>query len=315
MTVNEPRGSALDLIGDTPLVEISRAYRGPGRILAKAEYLQPGGSMKDRNGLWVLRRARKGGRLAPGQTVVEMTSGNMGAGLAVACACLDHPFIAVMSEGNSPARARMMEAFGAQVIRAPQVTGAPGKVTNEDIEAAKSVARELAAARDAFYVDQWANEACVAAHYEGTGPEIWRQTGGALDAFVMVVGSAATYTGVAKFLKEQNPDILCTAVEPEGAEALAGKPIVKRQHLLQGTGYAHIPGRWRPELMDLSITVTDQEAEDWRRRLGAREGHFVGYSSAANVCASAKLLQSGRLARDAATVVTLLCDTGLKYGA
>lgn len=305
--------NALGLIGETPMVAISRAYDGPGRLLAKAEFLQPGGSMKDRNGLWVIREARASGRLAPGQPVVEMTSGNMGAGLAVACACLGHPFTAFMSEGNSPARARMMEAFGAKVVRIRQVSGEPGKVTNEDIEAARRAAMKAAEDCGAFYVDQWRNAACVAAYEQGVGPEIWRQTGGAIDAFVMIVGSGAAFVGTSQFLKSRDPEILCVAVEPEGAEPLAGKPVTKPQHVIQGTGYAHIPDRWRPELMDFSIAVSDEDAEMWRARLGAMEGLFVGYSSAANVCAAARLLKSGRLSENAA-VATLLCDTGLKYG-
>ena len=313
--VNDAHASttnALGLIGDTPLLEITRAYEGPGRLMAKAEFLQPGGSMKDRNGLFVVQSARRRGVLAPGQTVVEMTSGNMGAGLAIACAMLGHPFIATMSEGNSLARAKMMEAFGAQVVRVPQETGMPGMVTNEDIEAARKRAIEIANEQCGYYVDQWTNPDCATAHYQGTGPEIWRQTLGKLDAFVMIIGSAAAFMGAGRYLKEQSPSIQCIAVEPEGAEPIAGKPIVKPQHVLQGTGYAHVPERLDLDLVDGTIAVRDADAEAWRTRLGAQEALFVGYSAAANVCAAAKLIASGALG-EAPTVVTLLCDTGLKY--
>src|SRR6516164_5509815 len=137
--------SAFDLIGRTPLVALDRAYDGPGRIVAKAEFLQPGGSVKDRAAKAIILAARRDGRLKPGMPVVEMTSGNMGAGLAVVCAALGHPFIATMSAGNSPQRARMLESLGAEVVIVPQVAGEPGQVTGQDIAAAARVAEMIAA--------------------------------------------------------------------------------------------------------------------------------------------------------------------------
>lgn len=268
--------------------------------------------MKDRNGLFAILGARERGALKPGAPVVEMTSGNMGAGIAVACASLGHPFIAYMSEGNSIARARMMEAFGATVMRIPQVKGEPGKVTNEDIEAAKAQAIQKAKEIGAFYVDQWNNEDCVSAHEEGLAPEIYEQTDGNIDAYVMAVGSGAAFVGAARFFKGKNPNIKCYAVEPEGSEPLAGKAVTKAGHLIQGTGYAHIPDRWRDDLCDGTIAVSDEEATKWREKLGAEEALFVGFSAAANVCAAAKLIARGKLGENP-TVVTLLCDSGLKY--
>jgi cysteine synthase A len=300
------------LVAGTPIVELGRVYQGKGRILGKCEFMQPGGSMKDRNGWWVIKTALANEKLQPGGAVVEMTSGNMGSGLAVACAQLGHPFIAVMSEGNSQSRARMIEAFGAKVIRVPQVTGEPGMVTAEDITAAKEIAEEIAASTGAYYVDQWHNPACFAAHYESTGPEIWHQTGGNIDAYVMSVGTGATLLGAGRYLKEKDALIRIVAVEPEGSEPLAGKIIVKPKHLLQGVGYGTIPSRFDSSLLDGTMAVSDIEAENWRGALGAKEGIFVGYSAAANVCASAKLIGSGLLGDDP-TVVTILCDTGMKY--
>ncbi|WP_425409955.1 PLP-dependent cysteine synthase family protein [Hyphococcus sp.] len=303
---------AASLVAQTPLIDLRRVYEGPGRILGKCEFMQPGGSMKDRNGRWAIKTALATGALKPGGAVIEMTSGNMGAGLAVACAQYGHPFTAVMSEGNSIARAKVMEAFGATVIRVPQVSGEPGKVTGEDIASAQAFASARAEETGAYYVDQWRNRACFAAHYESTGPEIWNQTGGKVDAYVMMVGTGATLIGAGRYLKEQNLAIVVSAVEPEGAEPLAGKTIVKPKHVIQGAGYAHIPDLFDMNLMDESLAVSDDEAESWRRALGAREGVFVGYSAAANVCASAKLIASGRLGDDP-TIVTILCDTGMKY--
>lgn len=306
------RASALDLIGRTPLVELRRIHPGPGRLLAKAEHVQPGGSVKDRAALRVLRDARESGRLAPGQPVIEMTSGNMGSGLAVVCGVLGHPFTAAMSAGNSPQRARMLEALGAEVVLVPQVDGRPGEVTGSDIRAATEVAVELAARRGAFYVDQFNNPSCLAAHEDGTGPEIWEALDGRLDAFVAIVGTGGTFLGTSRYLKRRHPGILCAAVEPAGAEVLAGKPLVKPKHRLQGTGYALVPPQWDPALSDLFLAVSDDEATEWRRLLATREGLHVGFSSGANVCAAARLLASGRLPPEA-TVVTVLCDTGLKY--
>lgn len=305
--------SALDLIGNTPLVSLDRLHSGPGRILAKAEFLNPGGSVKDRAARRIVHDARRDGRLAPGQAVVEMTSGNMGAGLALVCNVLGHRFTAVMSAGNSPERARMLEALGAEVVLVPQVDGAPGQVTGADVKKAADEARRLARSRGAWYVDQFHNPGSVAAHEHGTGPEIWRDLGGRLDAFVAIVGSGGTFVGTSRYLKRRNPGIVCAAVEPQGCEPLAGKRITNTRHLLQGTGYGVIPPHWERGLADAVLCVSDEEAVLYRKLLAQREGLHVGFSAAANVCAAVKLLASGRMPREG-TVVTVLCDTGLKYG-
>ncbi len=311
----EERGvtpNTLELIGRTPLVALDRVHAGPGRIVAKAELVQPGGSVKDRAALWAIRRARESGALRPGQPVVEMTSGNMGAALAVVCAVLGHPFVAVMSAGNSPERSKMMRGLGADVRLVPQVDGAPGRVTGSDIEAATREARRVERELGAYYVDQFNNPAAVAAHEESTGPEIWEALRGQLDAFVACVGTGGTLVGTARALKRRSPSVLCGAVEPAGAEVLAGRPVTKPQHILQGTGYALVPPQWDASVVDLFLSVTDEEAESMRQRLGAEAGLFVGYSSAANVRAAQKLLESGMLP-PTATVATVLADTGLKY--
>lgn len=304
--------NALGLIGETPLLALSRIHQGPGRILAKAEFLQPGGSVKDRPALRIVEDARRSGRLRPGQPVVEMTSGNMGAGLAVVCNVLAHPFIATMSEGNSPARARMLEALGAEVVLVPQVEGTPGRVSGADIRAATERAIEIARARQAFYVDQFNNPSSVLAHEAGTGPEIWEAAGHGLDAFVAAVGTGGTFVGVSRFLKKKNPVIHCAAVEPQGAEVLAGREVTKPCHLLQGTGYGLVPPQWDRGLVDSLLAVSDEEAARFRCSLAEDEGLHVGFSSAANVCAAVKLIESGMLG-PSPSVATILCDTGLKY--
>lgn len=305
--------SALDAIGGTPLIALDRLYTGRGgRLFAKMEFVQPGGSVKDRAALKIIERAYERGELSRGRPVVEMTSGNMGAGLAVVCNLMGNPFLAVMSEGNSPERARMMRALGAEVVLVPQVDGTPGKVTGQDIEAAGERARAIARETGGYFVDQFNNPGSVLAHEEGTGPEIWSDLDGAVDAFVAVVGTGATFIGVSRYLKRQDPRIVCVAVEPAGARVLAGEPVTDARHIMQGTSYGSIPPLWDSTLADLFLAVTDAEVEQYRSLLATTESLYVGFSAAGNVRAAVKLLESGRL-RDGANVATVLCDTGLKY--
>lgn len=304
--------SALDLIGSTPLINLERLYSGPGSLLAKVEFVQPGGSVKDRAAKKILTSAYENGLLEKGKPVVEMTSGNMGAGLAVVCAVMGNPFVAVMSAGNSIERVKMLEGLGAEVVLVPQVTGLPGQVTGEDIAEAAKQAKRLAINRNAYYVDQFNNPGSILAHQETTGPEIWAETNKEVSAFVAAVGSGGTFVGTSSYLKSQNPNILCFAVEPVGAEILCGKAVIKPRHLLQGTGYSLVPPHWDKTLVDGFFAVSDSEAILYRKLLAEQEGLFVGYSAAANVAASVKLLESGKLGASP-NVVTVLCDTGLKY--
>lgn len=303
--------SAVGLIGQTPVVELSRVWRGAGRILAKAEFMQPGGSVKDRAARAIIEAARADGRLKPGAPVVEMTSGNMGAGLAVVCAALGHPLVVTMSAGNSPQRARMLEALGAEVIVVPQITGEPGQVTGPDIAAAARIAEELATERSGFYVDQFHAPEGKAAHEAGTARELLDAAGG-VEGWTACVGTGCTFLGVARALRRDNPSVMCSPVEPAGCQVLAGQAVTKAKHLLQGAAYGSLPPMWEPELMSCSIPVSDEEVTTWKRLLAIEEGLHVGFTSAANVCAAAKMLSSGVLAPHA-TVATVLCDTGLKY--
>ena len=304
--------STVGLIGQTPVVELSRVWSGPGRILAKAEFMQPGGSVKDRAARAIIEAARADGRLKPGAPVVEMTSGNMGAGLAVVCAALGHPLVVTMSAGNSPQRARMLEALGAEVILVPQIAGEPGQVTGSDIAAATRIAEQLAVDRGGFYVDQFNAPEGKAAHEAGTARELLDTACGGIDGWTACVGTGCTFLGVARALRRANPSVMCGAVEPAGCQVLAGQAVTKAKHLLQGAGYGSVPPMWEPGLMSHSVAVSDEEATTWKKRLAIEEGLHVGFTAAANVCAAIKMLSSGVLAPNA-TVATVLCDTGLKY--
>jgi cysteine synthase A len=313
MTHRSVANSVLALIGRTPLVELRRVHAGRGRVLGKCEFLNPGGSMKDRAAVQMIRDAESAGRLGPGQAVVEMTSGNMGAGLAVVCAATGHPFVAVMSRGNSPARATQMSALGAEVVLVDQVDGAAGKVTGADIAAAVEQARQIARDRGAFHVDQFNNPSGVRAHELTTGPEIVAQLAGRrIDAFVCVVGTGASLVGVGRCLRTAMPHAKLFAVEPSRCRVLAGLPIESHKHVIQGTSYGTVPPHWKGFRADGFLAVTDDEAMAMQRDLGRLEGLFVGLSSAANVAAASKLAAGGQLGDDP-TIVTLLCDTGLQY--
>jgi cysteine synthase A len=304
--------SSLELIENTPLIKLQNILKCPGEIYAKAEFVQPGGSIKDRAALHIIKDAYNSGKLKEGQSVVEMTSGNMGAGLAVVCNMYGNPFTAVMSEGNSPARVKMLESLGANVVLVPQIDGSAGQVTGNDINAATERAISLAKESNAFYVDQFNNHSSVSAHFKGTGPELWKDLSKELTAFVAAVGSGGTYVGTSKFLKQQNQNIICVAVEPEGAEILAGKPIVNPKHNMQGIGYCIKVPHWEKRLVDHYLTVNSEEATYYRKLLAEKEGLYVGFSAAANVCAAVKLIENG-IAGVSPTVATVLCDTGLKY--
>ena len=304
--------SVLDAIGNTPLVELSRLTRGlPGRILLKLDCLNPGFSKKDRAALGIIEEAERSGMLRAGQTVVELTSGNMGTGLAIVCAVKGYPFVAVMSRGNSAERAHMMRALGAQVVLVDQAPGSPpGQVSGADLALVEERAREITRQRGAFRADQFVRTGNWHAHATTTGPEILRQAG-QVDAFCDFVGSGGTFRGCAEALRQANPAVRCYVVEPAGAAVLAGEAASPINHRIQGGGYAMRGLAFLQGCrVDGYLQVTDDEASACARRLAREEGIFAGFSSGANVAAALQVLR--RDARDQ-TIVTLACDSGLKY--
>jgi cysteine synthase A len=301
--------STIEAIGQTPLVELSRITKGvEGRLLAKLEYLNPGSSKKDRIARQIIEDAEANGTLRPGQTVVELTSGNTGTGLAIVCAVKGYPFIAVMSKGNSEERARMMRALGAEVVLVDQLSDSqPGYVSGGDLELVEQETCRIVVERRAFRADQFHNRSNFRAHYLHTAPEILTQTGGHMDTFCDFVGSGGTFAGCAARFKEHDPLIQCFVVEPTGCAVLAGEPLRDARHRIQGGGYSAADLEMiRRNYVDGYLQVTDEEAIATARRLAREEGIFAGFSSGANVAAALKVLP-GR------TVVTLINDSGLKY--
>lgn len=294
------------------LHQIRRRLGLEGRLLVKLEYLNPGGSKKDRIALEIIREARTHGPLQPGQPVIELTSGNTGTGLAIVCRALGHPFIAVMSRGNTPERARMMQALGAQVVLVDQASGSvPNQVSGEDLALVEQCAQRLTQEHAAFRADQFHLEANVLAHERHTGPEIWQQSDGSVDVFVDFAGSGGTFTGVSRFLKSVHPAARCYLVEPATTPTLSGRPITQPGHQIQGGGYSmtELPLLQRDLVTDY-LTVTDGQAITCARMLAEEEGIFAGFSAGAHLSASIDLLRGKERG---ATIAFLACDTGLKY--
>jgi len=308
--------SALDAIGNTPIIDLRRLVRNTkgaqGRILAKVEFLNPGYSKKDRIALQMIEEAESSGILKPGQTVIELTSGNTGTGLAIVCAVKGYPLYVVMSKGNSPERARMMRALGAHVVLVDQAPGSPpGQVSGESLALVEKETKRLTKELGAFRADQFHLEGNWRAHYLHTGKEIIEQTGGRFDAFCDFVGSGGSFAGISKALRERNPKTKCYMVEPESAAVLAGKKITNQNHKIQGGGYSMTDLEFLRDVKpDGYLQVSDEEATRAARRLAAEEGLFAGFSSGANAAAALKLL-SGDMREK--TVVILLSDSGLKY--
>lgn len=292
------------LVGNTPLMRLARIEKIHGlnaRLVAKLEYLNPAGSVKDRVAMAMLDEAAASGRLGPGTTVIEPTSGNTGIGLAAIAAARGLKAVIVMPDSMSPERIQTMRAYGAEVILTPGTDGMQGAIRK---------AEELAASMaDSIIAGQFVNPANPKAHYQGTGPEIWRDTSGEIDFFVAGVGTGGTITGTGHYLKEKDPRIRVVAVEPSGSPVLSGGKAGK--HGLQGIGAGFVPAILDSSLLDEIITVTEDEAYACGRELGIREGLLVGISSGAALAAAIGL---GKRPENAGkTIVVLLPDTGDRY--
>ncbi len=292
------------LIGGTPLLELrnySTAHGLAATLLAKLEFLNPGGSAKDRVGKAMLDQAEKDGLLTPGGTVIEPTSGNTGIGLACAAAARGYKVILTMPDTMSAERRTMLKAYGAQLVLTPGALGMQGAVDK---------ANELAAAiPGSFLAGQFTNPANPRAHYETTGPEIWQDTRGKVDIFVAGVGTGGTLSGVGHYLKEQNPAVRIVAVEPDASPLLSGGKA--GAHGLQGMGANFIPDTLDRTVYDEVIRVTEENAYAAGRELAVREGVLCGISSGAALWAAQQL--AAREENTGKTIVVLLPDSGDRY--
>jgi len=288
----------LNAIGNTPLLELTRI--SGGTVFAKAEYLNPGGSIKDRVAKYLLDQAEKTGRLRPGMTIAEATSGNTGIGVTLVGVHKGYRVVIVMPEDMSEERKKIIRALGAELILSPAEDSIPGAVDRVN---------EMAAADpNIFIVGQFENPDNPEAHYLTTGPEVWRQMEGEIAAFVAGVGSGGTIGGAGKFLKERDPEVRLVAVEPANAAALLGhEPGL---HQIQGIGDGFVPPVLDTSLLDEVVTVTDDDAIETTRRLAREEGALVGTSSGANVWAALRISEQLGPGRN---VVTVLPDRAERY--
>lgn len=296
--------SAEALIGNTPLLELKHLEAEEGlkaRILAKLEYLNPAGSAKDRVGRALIDDAEKRGLLQKGGTVIEPTSGNTGIGLAMVAALRGYRAVIVMPDTMSEERRKTLKAYGAELVLSDGSLGMSGAIA-----LAEEIQKKTPGS---FIAGQFENPANAAAHYETTGPEIFRDTDGNVDWLVAGVGTGGTLTGTGRFLKEQIPGLRIAAVEPAGSPVLSGGQAGK--HDLQGIGAGFVPGVLDRSLIDEILTVTDEEAYETGRKLAAREGILVGITSGAAVAAAVRLAR--REENHGKTFAVILPDTGVRY--
>jgi S-sulfo-L-cysteine synthase (O-acetyl-L-serine-dependent) len=296
--INTSRSELVSRIGNTPLFRINSIASGIPlgvEVLVKAEFFNPGGSVKDRAALNIIYEARRSGCLEPGKTLLDATSGNTGIAYAMIGAALKLPVTVCLPTNASPERKAILRSYGAKIIETE---------SNGTTDSAQRIARDLAAnyPNEFVYLDQYNNDANWRAHYNGTGPEIWRQTEGRITHFITGLGTTGTFTGTSRRLKEFKKEIRCLSVQPESP--LHG--IEGMKHLPS----AIVPGIYDSTLVDEEATVSTEDAQEMAERLSHEEGLLVGTSSGANVFAALRLAQT---LPPNSVVVTILCDSGERY--
>jgi len=301
-----PRGKTFDSVtqttGDTPLVRLNRVIpAGGAEVFAKCEFFQPLNSVKDRIGVAMIEAGERDGRVGPGTRIVEPTSGNTGIALAFVCAAKGYKLTLTMPESMSVERRALLRALGAELVLTPAAEGMRGAIAR---------AQEIVAGTaGAWMPGQFDNPANPAVHEATTGPEIWADTSGAVDALVAGVGTGGTLTGVTRYLRRFNPAFKAIAVEPVHSPVISGGQA--GPHKIQGIGAGFVPKNLDTSLVAEVVTVTNEEAFAWARRLAREEGLMAGISSGANVCAAAKV--AARPEYRGKRIVTVLCSLGERY--
>lgn len=291
----------IKLIGNTPMIRLSGFAGNSACVLGKVEGMNPAGSAKDRVAAEMIAQAEKDGKLTPGATIIEPTSGNTGIGLAAIGTALGYEVVIVMPDSMSIERCNLMRAYGAQLVLTPGAEGMSGAIAK-----AEALAKEILGS---WIAGQFENPANPEAHYKTTGPEIWRDTDGKIDIFVAGVGTGGTISGTARYLKEQNPSVRIVAVEPESSPVLRGGKAAG--HAIQGIGANFVPKNYDASLVDEIIGVTDADALASMRELVRTEGLLLGVSSGAAAWAARALARRPENADK--VIVALLPDSGERY--
>ena len=290
-----------ELVGSTPIVELGKTAAGlKARVFVKLEYFNPLASVKDRIGLAMVEAAERDGRLHPEMSIVEPTSGNTGIALAYIGAVKGYRVILAMPDTMSMERRKLLSALGAELVLIPGSEGMKG---------AMAKASEIAAKENGLVLNQFENPANPDAHRRGTGPEIWKETAGAVDIFAAGVGTGGTITGVSEYLKQQKPEVLAVAVEPEGSPVLSGGS--PGPHKIQGIGAGFIPKNLNTGILDEILLVSAEDAGGTAREAARKDGIFTGISGGANIWAALQLAR--REENTGKTIVTVACDTGERY--
>ena len=293
--------NVMELIGNTPLVRVSKLNEGKAEILVKAEFFNPGSSVKDRIGFAMIEDAERRGVLKPGALIIEPTSGNTGIGLALVAAVKGYRLILTMPETMSIERRRLLQAYGAEIVLTDGASGMKGAIDK---------AEELHAANPGSFIpQQFENPANPAWHKKTTGPEIWRDTDGKIDAFIAGVGTGGTLSGVGEYLKEQNPSVRIFAVEPDTSAVLSGGKA--GPHLLQGIGAGFVPGTLNTAIIDKVFPVSAEDAGKTAREAATREGLLIGISGGATLSVALKLSKEAQWAGK--RIVVLIPDSGERY--
>ena len=297
-------------VGNTPLIRLNRLSEETGcEILGKAEFMNPGGSVKDRAALWIIREHEKCGALKPGGTVVEGTAGNTGIGLAHICNARGYPCVIYMPDNQSPEKVEILKTLGAEVRVVPTVP------YRDEMNYQKQAGRYAASLANAVWANQFDNTANRLAHYESTGPEIWKQTNGQVDAFVSAVGTGGTLAGVATYLKEQNDGVRTVLADCMGSALFSyiktGEPVMSQgPSITEGIGNSRVTDNLNGSPVDDAVQVTDQQMVTLVYRLLREEGWFFGSSTGLNLYAATEV---ARQMGPGHTIVTMLCDGGGKY--